>query len=341
VRILVTGHHGYIGSVVAPQLVEAGHDVVGLDTFLYRGCDLWPAEAGFEERERDVRDVEPGELAGFDALVHLAALSNDPLGDLNAGWTHEINGEASVSLGRAAREAGVGRFVFASSCSMYGASGSDEALTEDAPFQPLTAYAESKVAAERGLAELADDGFSPVYLRNATAYGASPRLRLDVVLNNLVGWAHTTGKIKLLSDGSSWRPIVHVQDIGRAILGALEAPRDLVHDRAFNVGASSENYRIRELAETVHEVLPSCEVELAGGSYSDPRSYRVDFTRFEQAFPQRRPQWTARAGAQELIDAYERAGLTFDDFESYRFTRLKQIRRLLESGALDDDLRPR
>jgi nucleoside-diphosphate-sugar epimerase len=338
-RVLLTGHHGYIGSVVGPQLLAAGHDVVGLDTFFYRGCDLWPADATFEERSKDIRDVTADDLRGFDAVVHLAALSNDPVGDLNAGWTHAVNGEASVSIGRAAREAGVGRFVFASSCSMYGASGSDDPLDEDAPLRPLTAYAESKVAAEQGLSGLADSGFSPVYMRNATAYGASPRLRLDVVLNNLVGWAHTTGRIKLLSDGSSWRPIVHVEDIGHAILGALAAPREPVHDRAFNVGAASENYRIRELAEIVHEVLPRCEVELAGESYTDPRSYRVDFSRFAAAFPDHQPRWTARAGAEQLRDAYERACLDAEGFESYRFTRLKQLRRLIDAGRLDDDLR--
>ena len=340
-RVLVTGHHGYIGAVVAPQLAEAGHDVVGLDAFLYRGCDFGPEVGRVEERQGDVRDVTPTELAGFDAVVHLAALSNDPLGDLNSEWTYDVNLDGTLRLARAAKEAGVERFVFSSSCSMYGASGRDDVLDEDAPLKPLTAYAESKVRAEEGLAELADSGFSPVSLRNATAYGVSPRLRLDVVLNNLVGWAFTTGRIRLLSDGSSWRPIVHVRDIGRATLGALSAPRALVHKRAYNVGATAENYRIRDLAGLVHEVLPECDVEFAEGASPDPRSYRVDFGRFEAAFPEHRAEWTAREGTRELADAYRRVGLTWDEFDGPRCTRLKRLRALLDEGELDGSLRRR
>lgn len=340
-RVLVTGHHGYIGSVVAPQLAEAGHDVVGLDSFLYRGCDFGPEVGRVEERQGDVRDVTPADLAGFGAVVHLAALSNDPLGDLNADWTYDVNLKGTLQLARAAKEAGVERFVFSSSCSMYGASGRDDPLDEDSPLRPLTAYAESKVRAEEGLSQLADSGFSPVSLRNATAYGASPRLRLDVVLNNLVGWAFTTGRIRLLSDGSSWRPIVHVRDIGRSVLGALAAPRDLVHDVAYNVGATSENYRIRDLAGLVHEELPECEVELAEGASPDPRSYRVDFGRFERAFPEHRAEWTARKGTRELARAYREVGLTWEDFDGPRYTRLKRLRALLDANELDGDLRRR
>jgi nucleoside-diphosphate-sugar epimerase len=338
-RILVTGHHGYIGAVVAPQLAEAGHDVVGLDTFLYRGCDFGREPGRVEERRGDVRDVTPADLAGFDAVVHLAALSNDPLGDLNPDWTYGVNLEGTLQLARAAKEAGVSRFVFASSCSMYGASGRDDPLDEDAPLKPLTAYAESKVRAEEGLSALADSGFSPVSLRNATAYGVSPRLRLDVVLNNLVGWAFTTGRIRLLSDGSSWRPIVHVRDVGRAVLGVLTAPRALVHNRAYNVGATSENYRIRDLAGLVHGVLPECEVELAEGASPDPRSYRVDFARFEAAFPGHRAQWTAREGTKELAEAYREVGLSWEDFDGARYTRLKRLRALVDEGRLDGELR--
>ena len=340
-KVLVTGHHGYIGSVVVQQVVEAGHNVTGLDTFFYRGCDFGPELGTVEELAGDVRDVTPAGLSGFDAVVHLAALSNDPLGDLNSSWTYDINLHGTVHLARTAKEAGVARFVFASSCSMYGASSREDFLDEDAPLKPLTAYAESKVRAEARLFELSDSGFSTVSLRNATAYGASPRLRLDVVLNNLVGWATTTGRIQLLSDGSSWRPIVHVRDIGRAIVGVLGASRELVHDRAFNVGATDENYRIRELAELVHEVLPECEVEVAGGATADPRSYRVDFRRFELAFPEHRPEWTAKDGARELAEAFAATGLGWEDFDGPRYTRLKQLRALIDNGELDGSLRRR
>jgi nucleoside-diphosphate-sugar epimerase len=339
VKVLVTGHHGYIGSVVAALVAEAGHEVVGLDTFFYRGCDFGPEVGRVEELRRDIRDVTPADLAGFDAVVHLAALSNDPLGDLNADWTYDVNYHATLHLGRAAKEAGVSRFVFSSSCSMYGASGRDDALDEDAPLKPLTPYAESKVRSEEGLVELADSGFSPVSLRNATAYGVSPRLRLDVVLNNLVGWAFTTGRIRLLSDGSSWRPIVHVRDCGRAVLGALAAPRETIHAQALNVGASHENYQIRDLAALVHEELPECEVELAKGAVADPRSYRVDFRRFERAFPDHQPEWDARRGTAELATAYRTVGLTWEDFDGPRYTRLKHLQRLLEDKRLDADLR--
>jgi nucleoside-diphosphate-sugar epimerase len=338
-RILVTGHHGYIGSIVAPMLHEAGHEVVGLDAFFYEGCDFGEAEFPFEERRGDIRDVTVAGLEGFEAVVHLAALSNDPLGDLDADLTYEINLRGTLHLAERAKEARVERFVFASSCSMYGAASGEDLLDEAAPLRPLTPYAESKVEAEAGLSRLADDTFSPVSLRNATAYGVSPRLRLDVVLNNLAGWAFTTGAIRLLSDGSAWRPIVHVGDIGRATLGALAAPREVVHDIAFNVGARGENYRVRELAEFVHEELPECAVEIAGESYADPRSYRVDFSRFESLLPEHLPEWTARAGAGELVGAYRQTGLSPEEFEGYRYTRLKQIRRLLDEGLLDSRLR--
>jgi nucleoside-diphosphate-sugar epimerase len=338
-RVLVTGHHGYIGSIVAPMLHDAGNEVVGLDTFFYQGCDFGEVDFPFEERRADIRDVTVADLEGFDAVVHLAALSNDPLGDLDQDLTYDINLHGTLHLAERAKEAGVERFVFASSCSMYGAASGDDLLDEGAPLRPLTPYAESKVRAEAGLSRLADDTFSPVSLRNATAYGVSPRLRLDVVLNNLAGWAFTTGSIRLLSDGSAWRPIVHVGDIGRATLGALEAPRELVHDVAFNVGARAENYRVRELAEFVHEELPDCAVEIAGASYADPRSYRVDFSRFETLLPEHLPTWTARAGAGELVGAYREIGLSPEEFEGYRYTRLKQIRRLLDDGRLDSRLR--
>lgn len=338
-KILLTGHHGYIGSVCGPLFVDAGHEVVGLDTLFYRDCDLPSTPArSTSELLLDVRDVRPAELEGFDAVVHLAALSNDPIGDFSPELTREINYQATVSLARAAREAGVRRFIFASSCSMYGAS-ADEAVDESAPLKPLTAYAESKVRSEEELAELAGPDFAPVSMRNATAYGVSPRLRVDLVLNNLVGWAHTTGKVKILSDGTPWRPLIHVEDISRAALAAVEAPEHVIRGEAFNVGRDDENYQIRALGDIVEEVVPGSVVEYAGSGDPDPRSYRVTFEKLTRAFPDLELKWTARAGAQELADAYRAAGLTLEQFESDRFTRLKRLRLLLERGDLDPSLR--
>ena len=339
VRVLVTGHHGYIGSVLVPMLRVAGHDVVGLDTFFYRGCDFG-VSAGLEPATPlDVRDVTPSSLEGLDAIVHLAALSNDPLGDLNSDWTYAINRDGTVALARAAKHAGVSRFVFASSCSMYGAAAGGEALDESAALRPLTPYAESKVEAETVLLDLAGDGFSPVAMRNATVYGVSPRLRLDIVLNNLVAWAHTTGAIRLQSDGSSWRPLVHVQDVARATIALLEAPVGLVAGEAYNIGTEAQNYRIRELAEIVHDRLPHCDVTFAEGASPDPRSYRVAFSKFASTFPECRFEWTAERGADELASAYASVGLTFDEFEGHRFIRLNQLKRLLEARRLDGALR--
>jgi nucleoside-diphosphate-sugar epimerase len=338
-KILLTGHHGYIGSVCERVLAEAGHEVVGLDTLFYRDCELTSvptrSPAGLL---LDVRDVRPEQLQGIDAVVHLAALSNDPIGDFSPELTREINFEATVSLARAAREAGVSRFVFSSSCSMYGAA-SDDAVDESAPLKPLSAYAESKVRSEEALAELAERGFGAVSLRNATAYGVSARLRVDLVLNNLVGWAHTTGKVKIMSDGTPWRPLIHIEDISRAALAALEAPEDLIRGEAFNVGRDSENYQVRQLGDIVQEVVPGSEVEYAGTGDPDPRSYRVSFAKLARAFPELRLTWTARTGAEELAAAYRTAGLTLDEFESDRFIRLKRLRLLLDRGELDPSLR--
>lgn len=338
-RVLVTGHHGYIGSVLTPLVAEAGHEVTGLDAYLYRGCDLGPPLDWAPALDRDVRDVMVEELAGFDAVVHLAALSNDPIGDLNPALTYDINLDGSVDLARRAKEAGVSRFVFASSCSMYGAASGDDLVGEDAPLRPLTAYAESKVRAEEALFELGDADFAPISMRNATAYGVSPRLRLDIVLNNLVGWAHTTGAINLQSDGTAWRPLVHIRDIAAAAIALLEAPLKVIGGQAFNIGTAEQNYRIRDLAEVVREVMPDCEVTFAEGAGTDPRSYRVDFGKLERTFPELELRWTARHGAVELVDAYREAGLTRAQFEGDRFVRLRRLRRLLDAGHLDDDLR--
>lgn len=338
-RVLVTGHNGYIGSVMVPELLGAGHDVTGLDTFFFSDCTLADGSAMIQATRKDIRDVQAADLQGLDAIVHLAALCNDPLGDLHPEWTVDINDQASIKLAVHARDAGVRRFLYASSCSMYGAAGSDEFLTEEAPLRPLTPYATSKVRAEEGLAKLADSSFSPVFMRNATAYGVSPRLRADVVLNNLVCWAHTTGRIRIMSDGSPWRPIVHVQDIARAFATVLVAPRETIHNQAFNVGATAENYQVRELAEIVRDTVPGCSVEYATGAGPDPRSYRVDFGKLTRAFPALKPRWNAAFGAKDLYAALQDAHVTLADFQGRRFIRLAQIKHLLETNRLDDSLR--
>ena len=337
-RVLITGSGGYIGAVLAPLVAGAGHDVLGFDAMFYEGCDFGDARVSVPTRRGDVRDVMKSDLKGFDAVLHLAALSNDPVGDLNEDWTYEVNLEGSIRLATAARDAGVRRFVFASSCSMYGASGTDVLLDENSPFNPLTAYAESKVRAEAALRDLADDGFATVSMRNATVYGLSSRLRLDIVLNNLAAWAHTTGAIRLLSDGTAWRPLVHVRDLAAAALAILEAPDDLVNGEAFNVGSNEQNYLVRDLAEVL-SALTGCEVEYARDASHDPRSYRVDFSKLSCAFPDLRFEWDAERGGAELINAYRAAPLTSDLFDGRLYVRLRQLRHLLETGALTEGLR--
>lgn len=338
-KILITGHDGYIGTVMAPFLRRAGHEVAGLDTFFYEGCAFGDGsdEAEIPARRVDVRDVGAEHLEGFDAVVHLAALSNDPLGDLNAGITQDVNHRASVRLAELARDAGVERFLFASSCSLYGVAG-DEMLDETAAFNPITPYGASKVKAERELSGLAGDGFSPTHMRNATVYGVSPRLRADIVVNNLVGLAHTTGEILMKSDGTPWRPLVHVEDVCRAFLAAVEAPREKVHDVAFNVGRTAENYRIREVAEMVAEAMPGTEVAFAEGAGPDPRNYRVDCSRLEETLPGWDPRWTVPDGVRQLRDAFRAHDLDADAFRN-RYVRLRRIGELREEGRLDEDLR--
>lgn len=336
--ILLTGHSGYIGSVAAPMLIEAGYDVTGFDTRYFADCTLVPDGARPREIRKDIRNLEPADVQGFDAVIHLAALSNDPIGNLDGRWTEEINYRSTVRLAELAKEAGVRRFLFSSSCIMYGASEA-AVVNEDSPLDPKTEYARSKVTGEAALRELADDGFSPTYLRNGTVYGVSPHMRFDTVFNDFLGSAVTKKRITVYSDGKPWRPVVHVQDVVRAFMTVLEAPLDVVHNEAFNNGAEELNHQIRELAEIAADTVPGCELEVLGKASADQRTYKADFGKFGRAFPDFEFKWNPRTGAKELYDAFTSIGLTHDLFTDPRFTRLAWLKKLLASGELDGSLR--
>lgn len=337
-RVLITGHNGYIGSVMTPHLLSAGHEITGLDTGYFSECTLVAGGGDIPVVRKDIRDLSPKDLEGYDAVIHLAALSNDPIGNLNDGWTEEINFKASVKLAELAKAAGVNRYLFSSSCIMYGASNT-EIVTEESPLDPKTEYARSKVKAEEAIRKLAAPGFSPVFVRNGTIYGVSPRMRFDTVFNDLIGSAVTTGKVIVYSDGKPWRPVIHVQDVARMFEAVLAAPADKIHNQAFNAGANSLNHQIIELAQIAVKTVPGCKLEVIAKTGADQRTYKADFGKFARTFPDFRFKWNVVSGAAELYEAFKRVGLKHSDFVDKKFTRLKWLRHLLDSKRLDSSLR--
>ena len=337
-RVLITGHNGYIGSVMAPYFAQAGYEVAGIDTGYFSSCTFLPDRLEIPSKQKDLRELELDDVKGFDAVIHLAALSNDPIGNLNERWTEEINFRASVRLAELAKAAGVERFLFSSSCIMYGMSEAS-VVTEESPLDPQTEYARSKVKSERAIAALADDHFSPTFMRNGTVYGVSPRMRFDTVFNDLVGAAVTTGKVTLYSDGKPWRPVVHVEDVARAFLAAVQAPIADVWNQAFNTGANHLNHQIFELAEIVSDTVPRCKLEILAQPGADQRTYKADFGKFARVFPNFSFKWNAREGARELYETFKQVGLTHDTFVDKRFTRLKWLRYLLDTEQVSDSLR--
>ncbi|NJO39809.1 MAG: SDR family oxidoreductase [Cyanobacteria bacterium CRU_2_1] len=335
-KVLVTGTEGYLGSLLAPLLLEKGHEVTAVDTgfykvgWLYNGTNLTA-----KTLNKDIRHITLEDVQGMDAIVHMAELSNDPTGQLSPNITYDINHKGSVRLAELAKQAGVRRFVYMSSCSVYGVATEGD-VTEESAVNPQTAYAECKALVERDVKPMADDNFSPTFMRNATAFGASPRMRFDIVLNNLAGLAWTTKEIKMISDGTPWRPLVHALDIAKSIACVLEAPRDIIHNQIFNVGDTANNYRVREIAEIVAESFPGCELSF-GQSGADNRSYRVSFEKINSHLPGFKCDWDARRGAQQLYNVFSQIDMTKDVFESRGFTRLKQLEYLIRTQQIDKD----
>ena len=338
-KIIVTGHTGFIGSLMVPLLLEKGYEVVGIDTkFFGEDCEFYPPVKGFTEIIKDTRDIEEKDLEGAYAICHLAALSNDPMGDFDEQLTFDINHLASIEIAKKAKKIGVEKYIYSSSCSLYGIADGDTALTEDADFNPVTAYAKSKVYSERDILPLATEDFSVTFMRNSTAYGISPKLRLDLVVNNLVGWAVTTGQIKIMSDGSPWRPLVHAEDIARAFIAVIEAPKDSVNKQCYNVGQTEENFQIRDIAKMVGEVVPGCEVVITGEHGSDSRSYRVNFDKIKNELPNFKPKWTLKKGIEEVYEAYKKYGMDDEKFNGKAFIRLKELQHLIETDKINDKL---
>lgn len=338
-KIIVTGHNGYIGSILAPMLTKKGYEVVGIDTCYFdKDCEFYSPETGYKEIVKDTRHITELDIEGAYAICHLAALSNDPMGDLNPQLTYDINHLASVKLAKLAKISGVEKFIYSSSCSLYGIADGDVALDETAGFNPVTAYAKSKVNSEIDILPLADENFCVTFLRNSTAYGISPKLRLDLVVNNLVGWAVTTGQIKIMSDGSPWRPLVHAEDIARAFIAVIEAPKETVNRKSYNVGRNTENFQVKDIANLVGEVIPGCNVIITGEHGSDSRSYRVNFDLIANELPNFKPQWALKKGIEEIYQSYQKLGMNNDKFNNRYYIRLKQLQHLKSVGKIDDNL---
>jgi len=337
-KILVTGNNGFIGTILVKLLVEKGYEVFGIDTnYFDEDCNLYPYKNDIMDIKKDVRNIAKEDLKDVYAVCHLAALSNDPIGELDPDLTYDINYHASVRLAKLAKKLGVTKFIYSSSCSLYGIAG-EEAITEEAEFNPVTAYAKSKVLTEKSILPLSDSDFSVTTLRNATAYGISPKLRVDLVVNNLVGWALTTGQIKILSDGTPWRPLIHAEDIARAFIAVIEAPKEVIKGEAFNVGKNSENYQVKDIATMIKAVLPDCEIIITGEHGPDSRTYKVNFDKIGRMLQGFDPQWNLKKGIEQIVNYYKQYGMSSNKFNDRYFIRLKQIKYLVDKGLVDSTL---